>query len=137
MGAEPSEGASNMRILLTGVLLAALCSSGCVYALQKYNIPSQHTLVIQGTQSTNVMVRVANEHEYPVANDGRVTFEVPRLPRGCAVYLFGAIKIRDGKSEDVPVIQVFIDDTLTRTLSLSQLDRLPLDDKGYRVLSLK
>jgi hypothetical protein len=72
-----------------------------------------------------------------VAADGFVSFEVPPLPRGCAVYLFGLVKVADHRSEDVQAIQILKDGDVVRRLSLNQLSELPVGPDGIRVVALK
>jgi len=82
-------------------------------------------------------VRVEDGESYRVAADGRVGFEVPPLPRGCAVYLFGLVKVADHRSEDVQAIQVLKDGGVVRRLSLNELSELPVESDGTRVLTLE
>lgn len=72
-----------------------------------------------------------------MAADGRVVFDVPRLPRGCDVYLFGVIKTSDGSPECNPAIHVLRGDKVLLRLSLQQLAQLPLDAEGYHILLLR
>lgn len=83
------------------------------------------------------MIRVADKRNYPVATDGRVTIDVPQLPRGCAVRLFGVIKVSDSRSEDVRAIHLLKDGTVVRKFSLTQLCQLPVDSEGYRTVVLR
>ena len=76
------------------------------------------------------MIRVADTQDYPVASDGRVTFDVPQLPRGCATYFLG-VKVSDSRSEDVQAIHLLRDGAVVRRLSLAQIDKLPVDAEGY------
>jgi len=111
--------------------------TGCVQVLRPYNTPSQQKLDIQTSSPANCVVRVAGAQTFPVAADGRVTFDVPRLPRGCDTYLFGVVKIGDGSPENVRVIHVLRDGKVVCKLSLTQLGRLPVDAEGYHILVLK
>ena len=125
------------RALLISSLLPLLLMTGCVKALRQYNTPSQQKLHVQAASPTNCVVRVADEKSFPVAVDGRVTFDVPRLPRGCDTYLFGVVKIGDGSPENVPAIHVLRDGKIVRKLSLTKLGKLPVDAEGYHILVLK
>jgi len=111
--------------------------NGCVRALRPYNAPSQEKLLIRTSTPTNCVVRVADEHEFRTGPDGRVTFDVPRLERGCDVYLFGILKIRSGDPKDLRAIHVLRDGRVARKLSLTKLGTLPVDSDGYHVLVLK
>jgi hypothetical protein len=117
--------------------LAVLLLTGCVYALRPYNTPSQQKLHVQTASATNFVVRVADGEKFSVAADGRVTFDVPSLPRGCDVYLFGIVKIADGSPENIRAIHVMRDGKIVRKLSLTKLGKLPADAEGYRILVLK
>jgi hypothetical protein len=120
----------------TANLLLPTLLSGCVYALRPYNPPSQQSLHVVTTSPERYLVRVAEKQNYPVASNGHVTFDVPPLPRGCAVYLFGVMKIADARSEDVQAIQLVRDGTVMRKLSLRQIDKLPADGDGYHSIIL-
>jgi hypothetical protein len=117
--------------------IVVLFLTGCVYTLRPYNTPSQQKIRVQVSVPTNCSVRVTDSQDFPLAADGRVIFNVPRLPRGDAVYLFGAVKIRDGKPEDVPAIHLMQDGKIVRNFSLTQLDKLPVDADGYHIVVLK
>lgn len=123
-----------LNILWVAALLSLI---GCVRALRPYNAPSQQKLQLQTAQPTNCVVRVAGTNDYPAAADGRVEFEVPRLPRGCDVRLFGLVKIQDGSPENLRAIQVLCNGKTVRKLSLTELGDLPVDSTGYHILTLK
>jgi hypothetical protein len=118
-------------------LSAALAMTGCVYSLHPYNAPIRETLQIQAPATERCAVAVDGGPSYPVGSNGCVSFEVPSLPRGCAVYLFGLVKVADHPSEDVPAIHVLQDRQEVRRLSLSQIAKLPLTPDGSHVLPLK
>lgn len=123
--------------LIISSLLPLLLLTGCVYALRPYNTPSQQKLHVQAAAPTNYVVRVAGGESFSVATDGRVTFDVPRLRRGCDVYLFGIVKIGDGSPENVPAVHVLRDGKIVRKLSLAKLGELPVDTGGYHLLVLR
>jgi hypothetical protein len=125
------------RAFLILSLLPLPLMSGCVYALRPYNTPSQEKLHVQSSSPTICVVLVAEKERYPVAADGRVTFEVPSLERGCDVYLFGLIKVGDGNPENIPAIHVLREGKVVRKLSLANLGKLPQDTEGYHLLILK
>ena len=122
------------RALVILNFLPLLLLTGCVLALRPYNTPSQQDLLVRTSTPTNYVVRVADAQMFPVAADGHVTFDVPRLPRGCDTYLFGVVKIGDGSPENVRAIHVLRDGKIVRKLSLTQLGRLPVDTEGYHIL---
>jgi len=117
--------------------LLALTVTGCVYALHPSNAGSRQSLQIQPPAPERYTVRVNDGESYRVADDGRVGFEVPALSRGCAVYLFGLVKVADHRSEDVQAIQVLKDGGVVRRLSLNELSELPVESDGTRVLTLE
>jgi hypothetical protein len=126
-----------LPILLVALLAA---TSGCSYGLRKFNAPSQEKLQIQTVAATNCTVRIVGADKtetFSPAADGRVTLDVPRLPRGCDVHLFGFIKIEDGGPENVSAIHVLRGDKVVRKLSLTKLRKLPVDAKGYHILVLR
>jgi hypothetical protein len=114
-----------------------LLATGCAYSVHPYNSPSHQKIRVQSASPEHFVVRVTDTQDYPVAADGRVTFDVPHLPRGCAVYLFGAVKVADSRSEDVRAIHLLSDGAVVRKLSLRQLGKLPVDSEGYRTISLR
>jgi hypothetical protein len=118
-------------------LSTLLLLTGCVHALRPYNTPSQQKLHVQTASPTNCTIRVADAESFPVSADGRVVFDVPRLPRGCDVYLFGVVKIGEGSPESVPAIHVLRDGKVVRKLSLQKLGKLPTDGEGYHIVVLR
>lgn len=126
-----------MPILLAGLLLA---THGCSYALRKSNTPSQEKLQLRTVAATNYTVRIVGAEKtetFSPAADGRVTLNVPPLPRGCDVHLFGILKIEDGGPEHIPAIHVLRGEKVARKLSLASLRKLPEDGEGYHILVLK
>lgn len=101
---QPSEQVSRraLPVLLVVVLVA---TSGCRYSLRKFNTPSQEKLQIQTVGFTNYRVQNLGadrtETFLPTPN-GRVTLDVPLLPRGCDVHLFAFIKIEEGLQRTSP-----------------------------------
>lgn len=80
---------------------------------------------------------MADTNNFPVAADGRVTFDVPTLPRGCDTYLFGFLKLSDGSPERVKAIHVLKNEKIVHKLSLQKLENLPVDADGYHILDLR
>ena len=126
--------------MMTCALVASLC--GCTYSLHPSNTPSEQSLKIVSEAPQKYLVRVdgspGDEHkDYPVGSDGIVRFRVPQLPRGCAVRLFGVIKVADNKSEDVRAIQLIKDGKTVRKLSLNDITKLPVGTNGVREVRIK
>ena len=55
---------------------------------------------------------------------------------GCPVYIFGNIKVADGRPERVRAVHILRDGKVVRRFSLRAIHDLPLDPDGYRVLKL-
>ena len=94
-------------ITLACAFVILLC--GCAYSLHPYNTPSVQSLKIVSNSPQRYILRVddklGNEQkDYSIGSDGFVCFQVPSLPRGCAVRLFGVIKIADHQPEDVKAL---------------------------------
>ena len=122
------------RTLVSMVLL--VLSAGCTYALQPYNRPGPEKLKIITRGTGQHAIRIQDHGDTPVGADGRVVVEVPTLPRGCSPYLFGLIKIGDGRPERLRAIHVLREGKVVRKLSLEEIHGLPMDDDGYRILKL-
>lgn len=125
------------RLLLLSSSSALLLVTGCVYSLHPYSAASQQKLHIRSTSPAGYVVQVMDEEPVPVAEDGRVLFDVPPMRRGCDVHLFGILKIADGSPDKIPAIHLLTDDKIVRKLSIKQIGKLPLDDEGYRFLLIK
>ena len=134
MDARPSQ--NSLRPVGAAAIQFALCTAlcGCVTALHPYNQPSQKKLRLMSPAPQHLAVRVATGDAYPVGSDGRVTVNVPRLERGCAVYLFGFIKVKDCRAEDVQAIHIRRDARTVRRMSLNDIDQLPVDAAGYHLV---
>ena len=119
-------------------LLAATCvlGNGCAKALMKSNNPSKERVRIVASQAEGYTIVVADENTYQVPTDGRLTLDIPRLPSGCATYVFG-VKVASESSYDVPAIDVKKGGESVRKLSLNDVARLEKDEQGYRVLKLR
>jgi hypothetical protein len=123
--------------VVIAICMLPLVITGCVHALHGYNPPSRQSLQVQARAPERYTVRVDEAQSYPVPSDGLVSFDVPSLSRGCAVYLFGLVKIADHRSEDVAAIEVISDGRVVRQLSLSQISKLPTNSESAHVLTLK
>ncbi|HEY1172608.1 MAG TPA: hypothetical protein VGH19_14655 [Verrucomicrobiae bacterium] len=127
-----------MRMIpLISALQPLLLLTGCAYALRTGNPPSHQKLSLHTTSPTNYLVRVADTNDFPVAADGRVTIDVPTLPRGCDTYALGFIKISDGSPERIRAIHILKDGKIVRKLSLEKLKQLPVDTEQYHILNLR
>ena len=129
------------RFKLSGATaLGSAVLSGCAFRLPVFNVPSQQRLVIVGRSPERyvVCVQASEIGEFPVAADGRVTIDVPRLPRACSVYLFDRIRISRGiQPFTTKAIHLIGSGNLLAKLSLADIANLPLDTSGYHILRLK
>jgi hypothetical protein len=128
--------------LLTSVVGAVLSLNGCTYALHPYNTPSDQTLRVVNPTPEQYSMRVEDlcrdEHKvYPVDTNGIVSFHVPSLPRGCAVYLFGGLKVSDARSENVRAVELQKDGRTVRKLSLNDIAKLATDTNGVRQIKIR
>ena len=64
------------RALSISSLSLLWLATGCVHSLHPYNSPSQEKFCVQSASPGRFMVRVADQRDYPVATDGRVTLGV-------------------------------------------------------------
>jgi hypothetical protein len=131
---------TRFRFKLSAVIaLGFAVSSGCAYRLPVSNVPSKQRLMIVAKSPERYMVRVdaSGTGEFPVASDGRVTIDVPRLPRACSVYLFDRIKISGGvKPLTSKSIHLLDRGNLAAKLSLADIAKLPSDASGYHLLKI-
>ena len=127
-----------VAIFLCQVGLMAL--SGCAYRLQVTNKPLQQRLRLAVQSPEYYQVRVAasgNSGAREVSSDGRVTIDIPSLPRGCDVYLFGWIRIAKAESAfDHKVVHIVHASHVVRRLSLNEMEKLEADSEGYRVVKV-
>jgi hypothetical protein len=139
MNDEPQARMNRLRRQVSAPIAAAALATaltGCVHALHAYNQPGPERLHLVSKRSGTLLIRVEGHDETLVPADGRVEINVPRLPRGCSVYLVGIIKMRDGSPERVRAIHVVRDGKVVRKLSLDDIHDLPLEPGGYRKLKL-
>ena len=118
------------------VLGLVLSLSGCVCALQCYNKPGSEKLHVVAARRAQYAIRINDRPEVAVPVDGRVVVDMPVLPRGCSVYVFGIIKVTDGRPERVRAVHILRDGKVVRRLSLRAIHDLPLDPDGYRIVKL-
>ncbi|EEF59384.1 hypothetical protein Cflav_PD2228 [Pedosphaera parvula Ellin514] len=125
------------RMLLTSLVLCSGLFCGCVQVLRPYNQASQQKFRVKSAMPLHYTISVANESEYRVAADGRVIVDVPQLQRGCDTYLFDIVKISDGSPYNLRVIQLKSNNHVVRKLSLNDVAKLPVDEKGYHLLTVE
>lgn len=114
--------------------------SACAYRLPVSNIPSRQHFMIVAKSPERYVVRVKAfaTADFPVASDGRVTIDIPKLPRGDSVYLFGRIRISGGvKPLTAKSVQLLDGRTITARLSLAEIVKLPSDSSGYHILRIQ
>ena len=122
------------------IALGFVVLSGCAYRLPVSNIPSQQHLriVARSPERYAVRVKASDTTEFPVSTDGRVTIDVPRLPRACSVYLFDRIRVSSGvKPLTAKSVQLLDAGNIAAKLSLAEIAKLPSDASGYRILKIK
>jgi hypothetical protein len=126
-------------MLASLIALGFAILSSCAYRLPVSNIPSQQHLMIVARSPSRYVVRVKayDAAEFPVYSDGRVTIDVPRLPRACGVYLFDRIRISGGvKPLTTKSVQLLDGGNIVARLSLAEIAKLPSDPSGYHILKL-
>jgi hypothetical protein len=114
--------------------------SACAYRLPVSNIPSRQYLMIVAKSPERYVVRVkaSDIRDFPVSSDGRVTIDVPRLPRADGVYLFDRIRIRSGVEPlTTKSIQLLDSGNTAARLSLAEIAKLPSDPSGYHILRIQ
>jgi len=127
------------RKLASLIALGFAVLSGCAFRLPVSNIPSQQHLIIVASSPHRYSVRVKayDAVEFPVSSDGRVTIDVPRLPRACSVYLFDKIRISGGvKPLTAKSFQLLDTGNVVARLSLAEIEKLPSDRSGYHILKM-
>lgn len=130
-----------IQLKLSGVIaLGFAVMSGCAYRLPVYNVPSQQRLMIVSRSPEHYVARVeaSDTPDFPVASDGRVVIDVPRLPRVCSVYLFDLIRIRSGVEPlTTKSVQLIDSGKVATKLSLAEIAKLPTDASGYHIVNMK
>jgi hypothetical protein len=114
--------------------------SGCAYRLPVSNLPSEQRLMIVARSPERYVVRVKapDSAEFPVASDGRVTIDVPRLPRADSVYLFDWIKISSGVQPlTAEAIELVDSGHIAAKFSLAEIAKLPADASGYHIFKIR
>jgi hypothetical protein len=137
MSATNQHYTSRPALLACSILLITPILSGCTYVLHPYNAPVDETIRIVSPRPEEFSIRVDNDDritDYKVGSNGIVSFHVPRLPRGCAVYFLDTVKISDHRSEGFRAINLTRGERVVRKLSLNDLAKLPLGNGGVREL---
>ena len=121
------------------LLSLAFLAPECLDAFRPASLPTEVKLIIRATQPQRYSLRVALNSlaDYPVAADGCVRFTVPSFNHDCDVYLLDAIKVRDGASEDVRLIELRRDGRAVCKLSLTEIGKLASDDAGYCIVRVE
>jgi hypothetical protein len=104
--------------------------------LQPTEAPTRQKLLLQTLEPVRYTVLVAETNRYPVEPDGQVAIEIPKSRRGCSVYLFGKIKISDGKPKDMGQIEFLKDGAVIREMSPAQLHGIPTNGEGSKTVVL-
>ena len=121
-------------MIATGAM--SLCS-GCAYRLNPMSPVSQHALMVVSKSPWQYKIQVQGK-DYPVAADGRVTFDYPAVRRGCGVYLFDLIPINRATDPlKEKTISVANGPRVLKSLSLYDVSKLPRDTSGFPVLNLR
>jgi len=95
-------------------------------------------IVAKSPERYVVRVKASDSAEFPVSSDGRVTIDVPRLPRADSVYLFDRIRISGGVNPlTTKSIQLLDGGKIAARLSLAEIAKLPADLEGYHILKMK
>jgi hypothetical protein len=129
------------KIVIAGELAAMLWLTGCAYRLMAPVLPSQQRLHIVASSPERYSVRVqdsfrARVSEYHVPADGRVRFDIPIMPRGCDVLVFGIPISRAADPAKARLISIVAGQTTVEMLSMRDLDKLPVDAAGDQQLEL-
>ena len=125
------------------ILILVLCLSALITACApiRYgtcgNAPSDQKLYLQSAMPQQYKIHVASREaqEYPVGKDGRVTFHVPSLGLGTRI-VRGSVVVSDNSPSTWTVIQIVKGTEVVQKLSLRNMEKLPLDGDGFRVLKL-
>jgi len=124
---------------LTFASCLLLLASGCVYALAVQNPEHRVKMKIGAQSPTDYCVVVAEDQLRPFCFDesGQVEFTVPPLETGCRVYFLGILKVADHSAAGRRAMCVYRNKRLVARLSLRDIERLPIDSDGYRLLKAR
>lgn len=119
-------------LLVVGSVLA-----GCICVDGPYNQPTEVKLRLVGETARQYTVEVLDKGEVQVDSDGSVALDIPRIQRSHSTYLFGVIRVRTSKAENMPIIILKKGRHAFCRLSLKDLERLPTDVDGYKLLKVE
>ncbi len=124
-------------VLLAAAVAAVIAAAGTARVLPAYNTPATYRLhlVSEPMQQYTVEVRGSKVTSFPVTVEGRVTIEVPVLPRRCSWVCFG-IRILDGSPKTRKAVVVTNNGRVVRRFSTQQLERLQQNASNERVIKL-
>ena len=124
-------------LCICGLSVALLGLVGCAYRLPAPMLPSQHLIRLNVEAPQHYRVRVV-AREFAVDAHGQVSVTFPATRRECSVYLFDLILISRGKDpRDAKSISVLGGDRVVRALSMNEVLKLPVDDSGAHLLTIK
>jgi hypothetical protein len=121
-------------LLGLGLLSAPGCTSVHCYASWPRDVQFRAVGVNGDPERLVVVLDADGNPEARPDAQGRVTLSTPTL-RGAKHFTLGFL-VRDDGPLFEPVVRVQRDGVDLRALTLDELDALPLDDDGYRVLDL-
>lgn len=129
--------ASHHQISIRGaicLLVFCISVSGCATADGPYNPTSEEKVWIDSQTPEKYSVQIINRPDSPVGVDGRVVLEIPHLKRTSTVYVLGLLPVYQTSPYETTAICVKKGDLTVRKFSLSDLKKLPLDDRGFRIV---
>ena|SRR5665811_337302 len=129
---------SQVRLSLALQVVAILSLTGCAYRMAAplvQSSPERLRVVASAPENYYVLIR-SKPHQ--LGPDGRITFDLQMIHRGCSVYLFDRIPIRRVPAPTKEkVVFVMIGKRTLAKLSVRDLSKLPLDSGGFRLLTLR
>lgn len=129
-----------MRGLTVGLLLVVcLFTNGCVYALQPRGAPYDVKLRLDTYAPWRCRLLVATPEmpTFAVGTNGVVDVSIPSLPGGCRTFFLGRIPLSDHGPQTRRVVYVFRDAEVLKRLSIRDIEELPRNEVGERVLKIR
>jgi hypothetical protein len=123
---------------LVSVTCLVAGSVGCSFALPVPSPPTQERVRVLAASPERYTLRLnsSRSQDFPVSPDGKVTLDVPPFRRGCTVHFLG-IKTSDGYDPLKKwTVTVNAAGKTVRSISLSQVAKLPTDAEGFRMLKV-
>lgn len=119
-------------------LLMTLFSTGCVYAYQRINDPInvQMRLVTKTPDKYRILILGETMHEPKIIPEGIVSFTIPPLLSGSRVFFLGIVEVANHGPTSRRAVYVFKEDKVIKTLTIKEVEALPVDEAGYRILRL-